>query len=73
MKSYNKLRNINVDFQPGMILNPEKAKSFFTANYPDKADELISFVGQLRRLFLYSFAGLIIIVVIFLVTYMNTQ
>jgi len=54
-------------------MNPEKAQSFFRSNYPDQADDLISFVGQLRRLFLYSFAGLIIIVVIFLAVYLNTK
>jgi len=73
LRSYKKLRNSNVDFLPGMIMNPEKAQSFFRSNYPDQADDLISFVGQLRRLFLYSFAGLIIIVVIFLAVYLNTK
>ena len=71
LKSYNKLKNNKIEFQPGMITNIEKAKAFFKSNYPEQADDLISFVRQLRRLFLYSFAGLIVIVTIFLVVYLN--
>ncbi|MDA8693489.1 hypothetical protein N9L92_05440 [Saprospiraceae bacterium] len=54
-----------------MVTNIEKAETFFKSNYPKQADDLISFVRQLRRLFIYSFAGLIVIVTIFLVVYLN--
>ncbi len=73
MRSYKKLRGNNIEFHPGMVFNPDKARAFFKNNYPDLADELISFVGQIRRLILYSFAGLCIIITVFLVVFLNSN
>lgn len=72
VRSYKTLRDKQVELAPGMLFNKSKAEKFLRKNYPKDAEDVISFIGHLRRLIVFSLLGFILILVIFLFINFNS-
>ena len=72
IKSYRVLAKKDIYVDPKLLLDRKKLESFIKANHPEHHNDIINFKKQLNILAILAAAGLLAILIIFLIVHSNT-